>query len=177
MWQHIKLVEVAPSLKWPSCVHSDVRSYPATQHLTVHNNIKFPSFQVYWFVGHQANSQTFYLQTIAFTESEQWRQGIRHYTHKIPTQSEEHGDWGKKSIPSTPHLSLNCFNVHESPDDKELPFIWRWILLPTVLRKVFFDMRVMEDYLTTRACAHMDYTVVKASQLTNDPSKGKWKLL
>ena len=30
VWQHIKLVEVAPSLKWPPCVHSDVKPYPAT---------------------------------------------------------------------------------------------------------------------------------------------------
>ena len=27
VWQHIKLVEVAPSLKWPPCVYSDVKPY------------------------------------------------------------------------------------------------------------------------------------------------------
>jgi len=56
-------------------------------------------------------------------------------------------------------------------DDPGLPFIWRWVLKPSMMRNVVGDMEKAEDFLLEH-CSDITYTVVRPPRLTKLPSEG-----
>jgi len=56
-------------------------------------------------------------------------------------------------------------------DDPGLPFIWRWVLKPSMMRNVVGDMEKAEDFLLEH-CSDINYTVVRPPRLTKLPSEG-----
>nr|KAG5688124.1 hypothetical protein BaRGS_007583 [Batillaria attramentaria] len=60
----------------------------------------------------------------------------------------------------------------DQADAPGLPFIYGWVVKPTILRNVLADMGEMEDILSDH-CPGINYTVVRPPALTMDPVSGK----
>lgn len=54
-------------------------------------------------------------------------------------------------------------------DDPELPYLWRWVFKPSLLRNVVADMEVMEDRIVKE---DINWTVVKPPRLMDNPLTG-----
>ncbi|RUS91072.1 hypothetical protein EGW08_001200 [Elysia chlorotica] len=70
-------------------------------------------------------------------------------------------------------LSVNRFITVTSwgtQDDPELPYLWRWVFKPSLLRNVVADMVVMEDKLLKEE--GINWTVVKPPRLMDHPLTG-----
>nr|KAG5698464.1 hypothetical protein BaRGS_021994 [Batillaria attramentaria] len=67
---------------------------------------------------------------------------------------------------------LVCISAWGSKDAPGLPFIYGWVVKPTILRNVLADMGAMEDILSDH-CPGINYTVVRPPALTMDPVSGK----
>ncbi|KAK3787363.1 hypothetical protein RRG08_065364 [Elysia crispata] len=55
-------------------------------------------------------------------------------------------------------------------DDPDLPYLWRWVFKPSLLRNVVADMVVMEDKLVKEQ--DINWTVVKPPRLMDNPLTG-----
>lgn len=58
-------------------------------------------------------------------------------------------------------------------DDRELPLLYRRVIQPLVLHRIYADMRVMEELVRA---SHLDWALVRPPRLVDGPARGTYRV-